>query len=416
MVTPGMPTAWIVAPGAAMRSAWAIDSGEPTQSTTASAPPPSWPLSYRIVPDRLRTARSSSPGATTTSAPSSAASARWCGCLAVAIRSTSGRTSRSAAMVSRPSVPLPMSATRPASTWAAACTAQAVGSTITAASSESSAGTATSWLSWATISVDQPPPVLSQKPHCRPGSRSPKPMRSQWLMRPSAHGRQTGRMPRATQLRTGTTTARCPSSRSPTTSWPGVNGNDTIGSNHRDDVPSIVARSEPQMPDRRGRSRTQPGPGQLGRIDVAQRERTDLGAAAGREPAGHHGGGELGRLAREHERLHRRPRCSDGVDLADAAAARAAPLRADREQGLRGALRLVEVLDEPAALAGEGGQARLGVHGHREADGLEHREVGGGVGVGDPLGQVEAVRRRRSRTAPTRAPRRWAGTSVSSPR
>ena len=45
VVTPGMPTAWIVAPGAAMRRAWAIDSGEPTQSTTASAPPPSWPLS-----------------------------------------------------------------------------------------------------------------------------------------------------------------------------------------------------------------------------------------------------------------------------------------------------------------------------------------------------------------------------------
>ena len=42
-----------------------------------------------------------------------------------------------------------------------------------------------------------------------PGSRSPKPMRSQWLMRPSAHGGHTGLMPRATQLRTGTTTARC---------------------------------------------------------------------------------------------------------------------------------------------------------------------------------------------------------------
>ena len=34
-------------------------------------------------------------------------------------------------------------------------------------------------------------------------------MRSQWLIRPSAQGRHTGLMPRATQLSTGTTTARC---------------------------------------------------------------------------------------------------------------------------------------------------------------------------------------------------------------
>ena len=50
VVTPGMPTAWIVPPGAAIRRAWAIDSGDPTQSTTAATPPPSWPLSSRIDP------------------------------------------------------------------------------------------------------------------------------------------------------------------------------------------------------------------------------------------------------------------------------------------------------------------------------------------------------------------------------
>ena len=121
--------------------------------------------------------------------------------------------------------------------------------------------------------VDHPPPVLSQNPHWRPGSMSPNPMRSQWLMWPSAHGEHTGEKPRVTQLRTGTTMTRVPSSRSPTTSWPGVNGKDTIGSNQREEVPSIVARSEPQMPARRGRTRTQPGPGSSG----ASRSRRAIG-------------------------------------------------------------------------------------------------------------------------------------------
>jgi hypothetical protein len=40
---------------------------------------------------------------------------------------------------------------------------------------------------------------------------------------------------------------------------PGTNGKLTTGSNQRLDVASIVARSEPQMPARRGRTRTQPG-------------------------------------------------------------------------------------------------------------------------------------------------------------
>ena len=89
-------------------------------------------------------------------------------------------------------------------------------------------------------------------------------MRSQWLMRPAAHASQTGAMPRATQLRTGTIATRVPSSSSPTTSCPGVNGNDTIGSNQREEVPSIVARSDPQMPASRGRTRTHSGPGSSG--------------------------------------------------------------------------------------------------------------------------------------------------------
>ena len=43
------------------------------------------------------------------------------------------------------------------------------GSTSTACSSVRSSGTATTCDGWATISVDQPPPVVSQKPHCEPG-------------------------------------------------------------------------------------------------------------------------------------------------------------------------------------------------------------------------------------------------------
>ena len=70
----------------------------------------------------------------------------------------------------------------------APCTAQAVGSTMTAASSDMSAGTACSWLGWATIRVDQPPPVSQQKPVCRPGSRSPKAMRSQLPRSPARAG------------------------------------------------------------------------------------------------------------------------------------------------------------------------------------------------------------------------------------
>ena len=55
-------------------------------------------------------------------------------------------------------------------------------------------------------------------------------------------------------------------------------------------------------------------------------------------------------------------------------------------------LRLGPVLDVPAAAAGDGGQARLGVDGHREADRFEHGQVAGRVGVGHRLLQREVVR------------------------
>ena len=86
--------------------------------------------------------------------------------------------------------------------------------------------------------VDQPPPVSQQKPVWRPGSRAPKAMCSQLPRSPRAQAAQTGSMPRVTQPSTGSTTTRpagsaavaAASGRSATTSWPGTNGNDTIGS------------------------------------------------------------------------------------------------------------------------------------------------------------------------------------------
>ena len=66
-----------------------------------------------------------------------------------------------------------MIATLPPSIERAAVHGVSAGSTMTAASSLSPSGTGTSWLVWATIDVDQPPPVDSQKPDWRPGSRWP---------------------------------------------------------------------------------------------------------------------------------------------------------------------------------------------------------------------------------------------------
>ena len=65
-------------------------------------------------------------------------------------------------MAHRPSVPAPRTSTVDPSTPSTPWTAQAAGSTITAASSSSWSGTGWIWLSWATIDVDHPPPVSWQ--------------------------------------------------------------------------------------------------------------------------------------------------------------------------------------------------------------------------------------------------------------
>ena len=49
------------------------------------------------------------------------------------------------------------------------------------------------------------------------------------------------------------------------------------------------------------------------------------------------------------------------------------------------------MLDQPAPAAGQRGQLGLGVDGHREPDRLQHGQIGGAVGVGDRLAQVQAA-------------------------
>ncbi len=116
--------------------------------------------------------------------------------------------------MARPRVPAPTTATT-SSAWMsadkAACTAQAVGSTITASSSEKASGTWWIWEGWATRpAVDQPPPVSAQKPVCSPGARSPKATCGQSPLSPRAHHRQGGRRCRGTQPSTGSMTTRVP--------------------------------------------------------------------------------------------------------------------------------------------------------------------------------------------------------------
>ncbi len=157
----------------------------------------------------------------------------------------------------------------------------------------------------------------------RPGARSG------WCGPPRRAGR-AGRCPGRRQCRTGSITTRRPSAASPTTSWPGTNGKLTIGSNHRDDRPSTVARSLPQIPDRRGRTTCHSGPGQRRRIDVGQPQRAGPPAAA-RSPARRHPGrGEPGDRPVDLQRLHAaRPDRQQGPGPArapSASARRASPV------------------------------------------------------------------------------------------
>jgi hypothetical protein len=157
------------------------------------------------------------------------------------------------------------------------CTAHATGSTRIACSSENPSGTGCSWLRCAASCWPQPPPVSLQNPVCRPGERWPTVIRSHRLVSPAAHATH-GSTPRAAQVSTGSTTTRVPfgrssqsSSSSATTSCPGTNGSDTTAEKYRLVRPDSAPRSDPQMPDSRVRSRTQPGRSTRGSSMVTSR-------------------------------------------------------------------------------------------------------------------------------------------------
>ena len=321
-----------------------------------------------------------------------------------------------------------------------------------------SSGTATSWLGWATISVDQPPPVDSQKPVCRPGSRWPKAMRSHRLMRPA----------RALLARRVDATGGAGQDRHEDDPAAVVEvAHDLVAGGEREARRSARSSGTTGRRSSPGRSRrcrpagAGPAPSR-GRAARAGRRRPATAARPGRPPGpqrpGDHGGRVPGRLPLEHEGLHRRPRRPGMVaDRAEASvrrtlptsqrtmlgrrrsshrrrvASRRSPCRAAHTSavgcagavrrssgpigsGLGGAGGLVPVLDQPAPLAGDGGQPGLGVDGDGEADGLEHRQVAGRVGVGHAPRPGRSRWPRRSRPAPSARVSPVGGTSVSSPR
>ncbi len=184
-------------------------------------------------------------------------------------------------------MPAPSTATTaPGSTFAmTACTAHAVGSTMTAASSLMPSGTACSCDSCATMNVDQPPPVSQQKPDCRPGSMCPKAMRSQLPRSPRAHASQRGEMPRATQPSTGSMTT------------PGVVvavGDDFVTGDERErhDGVEVPRRSAVHGREVAAADAREAGPdafptrtGQVGRIGVDETQRAHPRATAGEQLA-----------------------------------------------------------------------------------------------------------------------------------
>ncbi len=104
---------------------------------------------------------------------------------------------------------------------------------------------------------------------------------------------------------------------------------------------------------------------------------------------------ESGHRARDLQRLHRPRLPVSSVRTAEAVSCRRLGVRRADERrsgaGAGAAGRLGPVLDQPAALAGDRGEAGLGVDRHGEADRLEQGQVGRRVGVRDALVEVEAL-------------------------
>ena len=197
-------------------------------------------------------------------------------------------------------------------------------------------GTACSWVRWATSCSPQPPPVSAQKPVCSPGETWPTVIRSQRLVRPARAARR--RAPPRAPRRPAPGRAR-PGCRRQVLAVVEQLADHLVAGNerHRDERGEVqrrrardsVPRSEPQMPDSRGRTRAQPGtPDHAARRGHQPQRRHRAGEQPG-HPAADRLGGDVARHRAEHlqgehhrapplscragRRAPGRARCSDGV-------------------------------------------------------------------------------------------------------
>ncbi len=202
-------------------------------------------------------------------------------------------------------------------------------------------------------------------------------------------------MPRVTQPSTGSSTTRRTSPRGPAWCRPRPRGRARTGTTRsarssgwrrRRSSPGRCRRCRPAA----GGCRTQPGPGSSGGSTSARRSGPRAAPRPGTTDPATRAAANRSSLRSNRSAfiagLRSGGRCARpfGRQCARASGGRSAAA-AEGHRGLR------PLLHQPAPLAGQGRQAGLGVDGHREADGLEHRQVGGGVGVGDALGELEAL-------------------------
>ena len=250
--------------------------------------------------------RWSRPGAQVWSAPARRTSSSCPRCLATARIVASGWRSRSAAVVSTPIVPAPITATvesgpscvRRARVDAAGerldhhrvLVVQVVGHLVElrAVRHEALAPAA------AGLAAEADLQSRADRALGRPPTQS--------ACRPSSHSGQGGSLPRARQPSAGSTTTRLPRSSpavtSATISCPGTNGDEVSDDRYSEAWPSIIAWSEPQMPDRRGRSGTQSRSGRRGGSISVEVERA--GADARHRPRGDVARERRAVLQREH--------------------------------------------------------------------------------------------------------------------
>ena len=362
------------------------ESPVPTQSTTRSTPPVSRsmlpsPASKASDPESRLAALLCSPGLTTWSAPSSRASLRCEGCFATATSVPGRQSALMAAMTQRPKVPAPSTTTRSPpvmSAAQAACTAQAAGSTMTAASSERSSGISCSWLSCRDQSGGPATSRVGAIAGLEAGLDMAKgdPLTSSLAARGAswAEGLDPAGFTAEHGLEYG----------SPPVEGPPLDIANDLMAGHEgkaDDVLEVAGAATVQGGEigatDAGEAGTEPHPSRSRKIegvDLDQFQRSDTHTfARADECRGHAGGCEPRDVAVELEGSHR---TSPPEEVVSHVAGRV------WTPGRRVAIARVRrgppsarapVLNEPAASAGYRGKLRLGVHHDREPGGLEHR-------------------------------------------